>query len=60
MMRIEFSEQEKRALVERFVSPFQVKLLVADKVEVYRAAVQMVWDAGQNRPVPGVVDVVYG
>ena len=34
------------ALVERFVSPFQVKLLVACKVEAHRAAVQMVWDAG--------------
>ena len=33
-------------LVERFVSPFQVKLLVAGKVEAHRAAVQMVWDAG--------------
>jgi hypothetical protein len=35
-----------RQLVERFVSPFQVKLLVAGKVEAHRAAVQMVWDAG--------------
>jgi hypothetical protein len=34
------------ALVERFVSLFQVKLLVAGKVEAHRAAVQMVWDAG--------------
>ena len=33
-------------LVERFVSLFQVKLLVAGKVEAHRAAVQMVWDAG--------------
>src|SRR5260221_13634292 len=49
-----------RALVERFVSPFQVKLLVAGKVEAKRAAVQMVWDAGSNRPVPGVVDVACG
>ena len=36
----------RRLLVERFVSPFQVKLLVAGKVEAHRAAVQMVWDAG--------------
>ena len=36
----------KQALVERFVSPFQVKLFVAGKVEAHRAAVQMVWDAG--------------
>src|SRR5215831_358126 len=33
-------------LVERFVSPFQVKLRVAGKVEAHRAAVQIVWDAG--------------
>ena len=33
-------------LVERFVSPFQAKLLVAGKVEAHRAAVQMVWGAG--------------
>jgi hypothetical protein len=33
-------------LVQRFVSPFQVKLRVAGKVEAHRAAVQMVWDAG--------------
>ena len=33
-------------LVQRFVSPFQVKLRVAGKVEAHRAAVQMVWDVG--------------
>src|SRR5215813_5577005 len=33
-------------LVERFVSPFPVKRLVAGQVEVHRAAVQIVWDAG--------------
>jgi hypothetical protein len=36
----------ERDLVQRFVSPFQVKLRVAGKVEAHRAAVQMVWDAG--------------
>jgi hypothetical protein len=35
-----------RLLVEHFTSPFQVKLLVAGKVEAHRAVVQMVWDAG--------------
>ena len=34
------------ALVQRFVSPFQVKLRVAGKVEAHRAAVQMVWGVG--------------
>ena len=33
-------------LVERFVSPFQVKLLVAGKVEAHRAAVQIASGAG--------------
>ena len=51
---------ELLSLVQRFVSPFQVKLRVAGKVEAHRAAVQMVWDVGSNRPVPGVVDVAYG
>jgi hypothetical protein len=37
---------DSQELVERFVSPFQAKLLVAGKVEAHRAAVQIVWDAG--------------
>jgi len=36
----------QRPLVQRFVSPFQVKLRVAGKVEAHKAAVQRVWDVG--------------
>jgi hypothetical protein len=41
----DLSEYSKE-LVQRFVSPFQVKLRVAGKGVTQRGAVQMAWDAG--------------
>ena len=53
-------QQPGYKLVQRFVSPFQVKLRVAGKVEAHKAAVQMVWGVGSTRLAPGVVDVSCG
>jgi hypothetical protein len=44
------------SLVQRFVSPCQVKPPVAGKDVAHRRVVRIAWDAGSNRPVPDVAD----